>query len=45
MVWAAMDVRTDADAVEKFHDPAGNKIPAFRSASFTEQVIPVHNIK
>jgi hypothetical protein len=26
MVWATMDVRAGADEVEKFHDPAGNKI-------------------
>jgi hypothetical protein len=29
MVWATMDVRVGADAVENFHDPAGNKIPVF----------------
>jgi hypothetical protein len=29
MVWATMDVRAGADAVEKFHDLAGNKIPVF----------------
>jgi hypothetical protein len=36
MVWAAMDVRAVADAVEKFHDPVGNKIPVFYSAYFIE---------